>query len=59
MKKQDRKLKLHRDTVARLESAKLSRIAAGVESSCTYECGCAGGCSGEQPCMGGFVNALV
>jgi hypothetical protein len=59
-KQQGRKLTLHRDTVARLESGNLSRAAGGVESSCTYECGCPGGCSGDQPCMaGGLENARL
>lgn len=56
MKKQQQKLKLHRDTLARLESGNLSRAAGGIQTSCTYECGCPGGCSGDQPCMEGGLE---
>lgn len=46
-----KKLHLHRETLALLESKVVSGGAAAVVTSCTYPCDCPTGCSAEQPCM--------
>jgi hypothetical protein len=53
MKKNPKKLRLHRETLALLDSkvASARGAAAAIETSCTYPCGCPGGCSEEQACM--------
>jgi hypothetical protein len=43
MKKRDRKLSLHRETLRHLEqlaAGKLGRVAAGIDTSCTEPCAC-------------------
>ena len=53
MKKNLKKLRLHRETLALLDSkvASARGAAAAVVTSCTYPCGCPTGCSDEQACM--------
>jgi dihydroorotase-like cyclic amidohydrolase len=43
-----KKLRLHRETLALLES---KAVSGGYVTSCTYPCDCPTGCSAEQPCM--------
>jgi hypothetical protein len=54
MKKNLKKLRLHRETLAVLDSkvASARGAMAAVVTSCTYPCGCPTGCSDEQACMG-------
>ena len=58
MKKNPKKLRLHRETVALLEFRVVAgpyggtAALAGIETSCTEPCGCPTGCSDEQACMG-------
>jgi len=61
MKKREKKLTLHRDTLGRLDAIKegLADVAGGIVTSCTYECGCPGGCTGDQPCLGDNAGVLV
>jgi hypothetical protein len=45
MKKRNQKLSLHRETLVHLvpvAGRQLERAVGGVETSCGYECGCAG-----------------
>lgn len=50
MKKNPKKLRLNRETLALLESKAVFGGAA-IDTSCTEPCGCATGCSEEQACM--------
>jgi hypothetical protein len=54
MKKNLKKLRLHRETLIHLDAnvASARGAAAAIETSCTYPCGCPTGCSDEQACMG-------
>lgn len=55
MKKQNRKLRLHRDTLVRLVPGTVTAglaTEAGDVSSCTYDCACPDGCSGDVRCIG-------
>ena len=54
MKKQNRKLQLHRDTLVRLVPGTVTagRTEVGDVSSCTYDCACPDGCSGDVRCIG-------
>jgi hypothetical protein len=56
MKKNLKKLRLHRDTLAILDPKVMSPLrggaAAAIETSCTQPCGCEPGCSGDQVCIG-------
>ena len=54
MKKNLKKLRLNRDTIALLDSHLASTPvggAAAIVTSCTYPCNCPTGCSDEQACM--------
>jgi hypothetical protein len=55
MKKNLKKLRLNRDTIALLDSHLVSTpvggAAAAIVTSCTYPCNCPTGCSDEQACM--------
>lgn len=53
MKKNLKKLRLHRETLVLLDSKVLSArgAAAAIVTSCTEPCGCPGGCSEEQACI--------
>ena len=52
MKKNLKKLRLHRETLVLLDSKMVSaRGAAAIVTSCTEPCGYPGGCSEEQACM--------
>lgn len=56
MKKNVKKLRLNRDTIALLDSHLVSTPVGGADAgyvtSCTYPCDCPTGCSDEQACMG-------
>jgi hypothetical protein len=57
MKKNVKKLRLNRDTIALLDSHLVSTplgggAAAAIVTSCTYPCDCPTGCSDEQACLG-------
>jgi natural product precursor len=52
MKKNPKKLRLNRETLALLDAKSMSPVVGGIETSCTYPCGCPTGCSDEQICMG-------
>jgi hypothetical protein len=54
MKKNVKKLRLHRDTLALLDPKAVSPVRGANEAfmtSCTYPCGCPTGCSDEQACL--------
>lgn len=53
MKKSPKKLRLHRETLALLDSKLVSArgAAAAIVTSCTYPCGCPTGCSDEEACQ--------
>jgi hypothetical protein len=54
MKKNPKKLRLHRDTLALMDPRSLSVPlggAAAVVTSCTYPCDCPTGCTADQPCI--------
>jgi hypothetical protein len=55
MKKNLKKLHLHRDTLVLLDPKAVSipfcGAAEAVVTSCTYPCGCPTGCSDEQACQ--------
>ncbi len=54
MKKNVKKLRLHRDTLALLDPKVVAAHvggAAAVVTSCTYPCNCPTGCSDEQMCI--------
>ena len=54
MKKNVKKLRLHRDTLALLDSKIVSTQVGGGEeyvTSCTYPCNCPTGCSEVEICM--------
>ncbi len=55
MKKNPKKLRLSRETLALLESKAVAGGAAYV-TSCTYPCDCPGGCTEEQPCMATIID---
>jgi hypothetical protein len=58
MKKNVKKLSLHRETLAILETRTITGGAvAAIQTSCTYPCGCPTGCSDEQACMDPLANA--
>lgn len=59
MKKSLKKLRLHRETLALLDSKVVfvRGAAAAVVTSCTYPCGCPTGCSDEQACIETDVRA--
>ena len=50
MKKNLKKLRLHRETLVHLDAnvASARAIAAAIETSCTYPCNCPTGCSDER-----------
>ena len=50
MKKNLKKLRLNRETLALLDSKAVFGGAAAIDTSCTEPCGCATGCSEEQAC---------
>jgi hypothetical protein len=53
MKKNPKKLRLHRETLALLESRTvIGGVAAAIVTSCTYPCDCPTGCSDEEACLG-------
>jgi hypothetical protein len=61
MKKNPKKLRLNRDTLAVLAgavSAPANGFQAAIDTSCTYPCGCETGCSAEQACLGDNGAAL-
>jgi hypothetical protein len=61
VKKNPKKLRLNRDTVAVLAgavSAPANGFAAAIDTSCTYPCGCETGCSNEQACLGDNFDAI-
>ena len=55
MKKNPKKLRLHRDTLALLDPKAASIPFGGADvafmTSCTYPCACPTGCSDEQACQ--------
>ncbi len=53
MKKNLKKLRLHRETLVHLDAniASARAAAEAVVTSCTYPCGCPTGCSDEQACI--------
>ncbi|HYU33998.1 MAG TPA: hypothetical protein VEW48_17730 [Thermoanaerobaculia bacterium] len=55
MKKNLKKLRLNRETLALLDSrvvpAPLGGAAAAIVTSCTYPCDCPTGCTADQPCL--------
>lgn len=55
MKKNVKKLRLHRDTLALLDPKAVSVPFGGTDNavvtSCTRPCGCPTGCSDEQACL--------
>lgn len=62
MKKHHRKLQLHRDTLVRLVPGTATAGLAtdvGDVSSCTYDCACPDGCSGDVRCLRGDAVAAV
>ena len=56
MKKNLKKLRLHRDTLAHLDPKEISLLRGGaaalIQTSCTEPCGCEPGCSADQVCVG-------
>ena len=52
MKKNLKKLRLHRETLAHLDAQAISggRVAA-IQTSCTYPCDCQPGCTADEPCL--------
>lgn len=56
MKKNLKKLRLYRDTLAILDPRVMSPLcggaAAAIDTSCTQPCGCEPGCSADQVCIG-------
>src|SRR3569623_1056761 len=61
MKKNVKKLRLNRDTIALLDSHLISTpkgggAAAAIETSSTYTCDCPTGCSDEQACIGSDIG---
>jgi len=56
MKKNLKKLRLHRDTLAHLDPKEISLLRGGaaalIQTSCTEPCGCEPGCSVDQVCIG-------
>lgn len=55
MKKNLKKLRLHRDTLALLDPKTISVPFGGLEAanktSCTQPCNCPTGCTEDQPCL--------
>jgi hypothetical protein len=56
MKKNPKKLRLHRDTLTLLDPKAVAVPVGGaaevaIVTSCTYPCGCPTGCSDEQACL--------
>ena len=53
MKKNLKKLRLHRETLAHLDAQAISggRVAVMVVTSCTYPCDCQPGCTADNPCL--------
>ncbi len=54
MKKNTKKLRLHRETLSLLDSKSVfvrGAAQAAIVTSCTYPCGCPTGCSDEQACI--------
>jgi hypothetical protein len=54
MKKNTKKLRLHRETLSLLDSQIFfvrGAAEAAFVTSCTYPCGCPTGCSDEQACI--------
>ncbi len=53
MKKNLKKLRLHRETLALLDRQVVSagREFAAVVTSCTYPCDCQPGCTADEPCL--------
>ncbi len=55
MKKNLKKLQLHRDTLVLLDPKGISplrgAIAAAIDTSCTQPCGCEPGCSADPACV--------
>ncbi|HVR96821.1 MAG TPA: hypothetical protein VMW27_09415 [Thermoanaerobaculia bacterium] len=56
MKKNAKKLRLNRDTLANLTGVSAGRIEAAIQTSCTYPCNCPTGCSDEQACIEEGLN---
>lgn len=61
MKKNLKKLNLHRETLTQLDARGAAARAAetaevGIVTSCTQPCGCPGGCSEEDICAGGTLQ---
>ncbi|HEX4495329.1 MAG TPA: hypothetical protein VIE43_06655 [Thermoanaerobaculia bacterium] len=56
MKKNSKKLRLHRETLALLDSSAISTLvvggAAAIVTSCTSPCTCETGCSDAEACLG-------
>jgi hypothetical protein len=63
MKKNLKKLRLHRDTLAILDPREVSPLrggaAAAIVTSCTYPCNCEPGCSAEEVCIGTTAACLA
>jgi hypothetical protein len=63
MKKSSKKLRLHRETLALLDSSAISTLvggaAAAIVTSCTYPCNCPTGCSDEEACLGTQQTIIV
>ena len=55
MKKNVKKLRLNRDTLALLDAkgaaARAGNVGAAIVTSCTYDCDCHPGCSAEEACL--------
>lgn len=55
MKKNPKKMRLHRDTLALLDpravTIPVGRAEMAIVTSCTYACACPTGCSDEQMCQ--------
>jgi hypothetical protein len=63
MKKNGKKLRLNRETLALLDSqmasAQAGAAAAAIVTSCTYPCGCETGCSDAEACIGTQQTIIV
>jgi hypothetical protein len=53
MKKNLKKLRLNRETLAHLDAQAISggRVALAIVTSCTYPCDCQPGCTADNPCL--------
>lgn len=53
MKKNLKKLRLHRETLARLDFGVVGGGTTPADvTSCTYPCDCQPGCTADNPCLG-------